>query len=326
MTCGRWTAALTATIRPRRASPGKLPVGIEKAFRNQLPDHRDELRMRSNRFGTDHIQTDPFGRFPGLVIQIKNHLHVIRQESDRHHNHVVDAIQLERFEMVADVRFQPGDVRWPAATLIDQFPAIVRQPQGLGGQAADFRELLHVITPIGHGIWNAVGCECDVVRVARLASKLGDRILQSVDVGFHEIWVVVEHQQLFNYRCRFTYGLLSRQDVLSILTTTGIGAVGGRHKRQSTADTVTCHLLHRVGEHRMPVSISPVNRQFDLMRIEFLLQGRDDITALRIDRANAAEQRIVFGHLEHSFSRNISSAEDIFEEREDIIGSFGTAE
>ena len=80
------------------------------------------------------------------------------------------------------------------------------------------------------------------------------------------------------------------------------------------------------GSKRMPVAIAPVDRQLRTVAIEFGLQRSNQLAILFVDRTLAAELVIVLGDGQHSFARNISATQHIFEEGNYLLVRLGTAE
>ncbi len=84
--------------------------------------------------------------------------------------------------------------------------------------------------------------------------------------------------------------------------------------------------LQGFGEHGMPVAISPVDRQLRPVLGEFVFERGDQFPRLLVDGALAVEMVVVLGDGQHAFARNISSAQNIFEERNHLVRRFRTAE
>src|SRR3984957_11054730 len=69
----------------------------------------------------------------------------------------------------------------------------------------------------------------------------------------------------------------------------------------------------------MPVAIPPVHRQLWPMLRQFVLERRDEVTSLLIDRALSIKVVVVLGDRQHSLARNVFAAEHIFEERNHLF-------
>ena len=101
-------------------------LGAFAAFENKLADHRDELRMYSDRFSSLHVEPDLFALLLGLGVEVEQHLHMIRHKSDRHDDDVLDIGRFfDCFQMIANVGLQPWLRRWAGATLVDEIPIVV---------------------------------------------------------------------------------------------------------------------------------------------------------------------------------------------------------
>ena len=89
--------------------------------------------------------------------------------------------------------------------------------------------------------------------------------------------------------------------------------------------SVGSHFGQRVGQHRVPVSISPVDRQRDAVPVELRPQRGDQVADLSIDRADAAEMVVVLGDLQKSLAGDVSAPRDVFQERQHIFAALGPA-
>src|SRR5712691_3134632 len=88
-------------------------------------------------------------------------------------------------------------------------------------------------------------------------------------------------------------GGASALDVFQVLPAPGIRTEYGRHEAQGAPHTVGSHFPQRVGERRMPVTISPVDRKRRAIAREFALQTSDQRAVLIVDRTLAAEMIIM---------------------------------
>src|SRR6185312_11156712 len=76
----------------------------------------------------------------------------------------------------------------------------------------------------------------------------------------------------------------------------------------------------------MPVAVSPIDREMETGGFEFRFEGGDQVAALAVDGADAIEVVIVFGDFEQALAGDVAAAEDVFEERDDILALFRAAE
>src|SRR5580704_16398694 len=76
----------------------------------------------------------------------------------------------------------------------------------------------------------------------------------------------------------------------------------------------------------MPVAIAPVDRQLRAVLREFVLESGDQFAGLLVDGAFATEMVVVLGDGQHTFARNVSAAQYVFEEGDDIVLGFRAAE
>ena len=94
---------MTRAVCAERAS---FDLRIE-AFADQLADHFDEVRVRADRRGADHVEAKLGGELLRLRVEIVFHLHVIGDEADGRDDHVLDAPRSQLAQVIADVRFEP---------------------------------------------------------------------------------------------------------------------------------------------------------------------------------------------------------------------------
>src|SRR5258708_6316485 len=76
----------------------------------------------------------------------------------------------------------------------------------------------------------------------------------------------------------------------------------------------------------MPVPVSPINRQLRPVPLQLRFQRADQVTSLLIDRALTLEVVIMFRNREHSFARDVPSAQHVFKEGKYFFFRFGTSE
>ena len=76
----------------------------------------------------------------------------------------------------------------------------------------------------------------------------------------------------------------------------------------------------------MPVSISPIDRQVDVITLKLRANRRQEFAVMLVDRADAAEVVVVLGNFQQPFARNVSASCHVFEERQNIVPAFWTAE
>src|SRR5215471_1429319 len=226
--------------------------------------------------------------------------------------------------MVEDVWFEPR-LSWSAAAALVH-EGVVLDAERCRRESSDFFELLHVVAGVGHRHGNAVRDIDDLDVLARVSGKLGKSFAQAVFSCLKKSWVIEEDAELIDLRCAFAYFRLRACDVFAVLTTSGIRTVGRSHKRKRSFDAVAFHLAQSVGEHRMPIAISPIDGKIRTVVSKFVLDGCDQITCLLVNRAFAVEVVIVFGNGEHAFARDVASAKHVFEEGDDMVMTFRTAE
>ena len=198
----------------------------------------------------------------------------------------------------------------------------VADPERFANQPRCFVKLLLVITSPGHRLRNTVSRDHDAWHLIESA----ECIAHAVATGLDERRVVVERAQFVHFR-RIVAGFdLSGANVLTILSAAGIRAVCGGHKCERPLHSVAPHFVERGRKERMPVAVSPVDGEWDSVRIEIRTQSLDEIAALIVERTLSAEVIIMFSDFEKTFARNVFAARDILEKRKDIFRTFRPAE
>ena len=129
-----------------------------------------------------------------------------------------------------------------------------------------------------------------------------------------------ERRQLFDRRCS-VYRRASRLDIFAILPASRIRTERRSRNRQRGPNAIVAHACDRVGEHRMPIAIAPVDRKPHAG----LLQRGDQLAALIVDRAATAKVVVMFRDRQHTFPRDISAAQHVLEEGNYVFALFGSA-
>lgn len=116
-------------IRPELAN-GTAFRATFQAFLNEITKCRDKLRMAADGTGAGHRDAKFVAEVAGFVIEVVQHFHMIRQETDRRDHGRLAAVSVQRAECIADVRFEPRILRTAAAALIHELPSF-RGPTNL---------------------------------------------------------------------------------------------------------------------------------------------------------------------------------------------------
>ena len=112
--------------------------------------------------------------------------------------------------------------------------------------------------------------------------------------------------------------LPGRLDVVEVLAAARIGPVRRGHERDRVAHAVRGHLGDGVGQVGMPVPVAPVQRQVQPAGGEVLPDGREQVPALLVDRADPAEEVVVVGDLGQPLAGHAAAAGDVLQERHDV--------
>ena len=101
-------------------------------FDDQVGHHGHELGMGSHRGRSHHVYAVRITLVAGFLVQVKHHLHVVRQEPHGVDDQVLEAVVMQRIDVLKDIRAQPRIFRPTATALEHQFPAFSWNLQ-LGG-------------------------------------------------------------------------------------------------------------------------------------------------------------------------------------------------
>ena len=121
----------------------------------------------------------------GFDVEIVNHLHVIRNKTDRRDNDIPHAFQL--FKVVANIWTEPWLRRRTAAALINNFPVL--DAECLGDQSPRFLELDCVVALCRHRFRNGVRSES---QMSHVAVELRVRLAYVIDIRFYEQRMIIE--------------------------------------------------------------------------------------------------------------------------------------
>ena len=90
--------------------------------------------------------------------------------------------------------------------------------------------------------------------------------------------------------------------------------------------TARFELPGHVAQVRLPVAVAPEERQADAAAVELGPQRGQQLPALVVDRAPAAEQEVVLAHLGQPLAGNAAAPGDVLQERHHVLGTFGPTE
>ena len=292
---------------------------------DQVDGHGDEGRVDPDRRGAKERDSELFGFRGSFLVQVVEDFHVVGDKADGLDDHMGDLrFVVEGFDSIADIRFEPGLLRWSGSALVDDFPVGV--PDRFADESCRFSQLQFVARVVCHRFRDAVCREEHRGRGAIFGGDLIERRFQAIGLGFDELRVIETHPSFFNQR-RFLAGQSDRSgDVFSVLAATAVATEHRGKESDGPFTAVVFHLGERIGEHGMPISVSPVDGQSNPPSVQFGLDGPNQSTALFIDGADSAKVVVVFGDFEHSFAGHILSPQDVFEEGHHVLGAFGAPE
>src|ERR1043165_7081095 len=221
--------------------------------------------------------------------------------------------------MFGNIRSQPRLHRRTTATLINELPVL--NAKLTRDQTTSLGKLQRVVAVRRYRLRNAVRSKAKL----RLPT-LFPRRPHVGNIRFDEQRVIVKLAQLLNARRAWSNLRLRVRNVFQILATTRIRTVSRSHERERIAHAIFSHASNRVDEHRMPVAIAPVDRQSWAISLQLCFERRDQIPVLLIDRTDAAKHLVMLRDLEHPLARHVAPAQDVLEERNDIVHAFRSAE
>ena len=179
---------------------------------------------------------------------------------------------------------------------------------------------------IGHRDGDAVRGEHQVGAVPQVGGKRVQRGAGARGERLDEAGVVEEAPDLVDPgRVRAHLGARPI-DVLQVLPTARVGAVGGGHQGDGPPHAVGRHGPYRVGQVRRPVPVPPVDGQRQAAGREGGADRGQQVPALLVDRAHPADRVVVLGHAGQPLRRDAAAAGDVLQERHDVVGAFRTAE
>ncbi len=267
---------------------------------------------------------------------------MVRDETDRCHHHGGYAFAVQRLQVVADVGFQPRDVRGTAAGLVDELPGVLGACP-LGHRRHDQPCHVQVLGDVGtavavrlHGAGGVRGRGGDGVRGegevrARplLRRQLGQRGEDPVHHRLDEAGVVEVVPQLVDAWHGQPLGLQRGQrlgEVLAVLPAAGVRGVGAGGQDGDAAVPGPGHLAQGVGQVGRPVAVAPVHGQIESVFREVLAQGVEQRPVLAVDRADSAEEEVVLADFLQPLLGDSPATGDVREERNHVVRSFGASE
>ena len=297
----------------------------DESFLDQIDGHGDEGRVDPDRRCSKKRDSELFGFRGSFLVQVVEDLHVVGDKADGLDDHMGDLrIVVESFDSIADIGFEPGLLRWSGSALVDDFPVGVTDR--FADESGGFSQLQFVARVVCHRFRDAVGREEHRGRGAMFGGDLVECRFQAIGLGFDELRVIETHPSFFN-QGSFLAGQSDRSgDVLSVLAATAVATEHRGKESDGAFAAVVFHLGERIGEHGMPISVSPVDGQLNTPSVQFGLDSPDQSAALFVDGADSAKVVVVFGDFEHSFAGHIFPAQDVFEEGHHVLGAFGAPE
>ena len=254
---------------------------------------------------------------------------MVADEPDRHDHDRIDPGAGEPPDFVVHVRFEPGDLGWARSTLPHEGVRWSRISDPIGDEAGGFGELRLVVGGRRHRNGDRVGGEHQ--RWSSVLTEFVDGGAGRLGEWLDEARMVVVGPNLVDVRDgqvgSTLRNLVARSDdVLAVLTTARVGRVGGREDGERTGHTVLGHPFDLVAEIGIPVAIAPVDGEAHACVGEGALKGGSLASALLVDGAHPAEVGVMLTDLGEPFARDATTAGDVLQEGDHVVGSFGSAE
>jgi hypothetical protein len=112
--------------------------------------------------------------------------------------------------------------------------------------------------------------------------------------------MIIESPELVKLGRSGAHSFLGALNVFTILPASRIGAVSRSNKGKCTPNAILPHLSKGFRQKRMPVAVSPIDRQPGTVSFQLSLQSRDQSAILCVDGTYAAEQFVVVRDFLHS--------------------------
>ena len=115
-------------------------------------------------------------------------------------------------------------------------------------------------------------------------------------------------------------------DVLAILLTARVGVLRRSDETDGVTQACGAEVTKRVWQERMPVAHADVDRKRMTRGCEATLQSVRLPSGDVRDRRHAAEELVVASHFIDALGADASAAENVRQERADVVGPLGPAE
>src|ERR1019366_3095822 len=112
----------------------------------------------------------------------------------------------------------------------------------------------------------------------------------------------------------------SALDFFQILAATGIGTESRSREPDGAANSVLAHLAKSVCQQRMPIAVTPVNRES-----YHLAQRGDQFAILIVNGAAAFEMIVVLRYCEHALTGDVAASQHILQEGDNLFALFRAA-
>lgn len=95
------------------------------AFFDEVNQTGNEGRVGTCGCGAGRSDSEAFAGGERFSVEIVDDFHVVGDESDGRDNNGCDTLVGERFEVVVDIRFEPGLMRWARTRAVGEAPGSV---------------------------------------------------------------------------------------------------------------------------------------------------------------------------------------------------------
>ena len=265
---------------------------------------------------------------------------MVRDEAQGHHGHAGDALARQLLDDVADVRFEPRDLRGPGAGLVHELPLhpvhglahLLHDPargrkvlRHVGGVPLEAHPLGAGRVGVRHG--HGVGGEQHAHGSVSTLAQGEQRVPQLGGVRAQEALGVVVLPDLLHVQLVLQPRLLQAHAVvLPVLAAAGVPGVRARGEHQQVPVPALVALAQNVRHVRVPVAVGEQHGQLHTTTPQLGLERIAQRPVLGVDGAHAAVRTVVGGHLLEPLVRDAAAARDVAQERDDVLLTLRPAE
>ena len=251
----------------------------------QVERQSGEPRLGVGRGGPRQRDAEIGGLVGQFAVQIPDDLDVVGDKPHRTHHHCLHAGLRQHGKVIADIGFQPRNLRRAGARLPDD--VVVVKARGRGDQACAVPDLPRIqagSAAVHCAQRNRMGGEHQSGLVAQLLGEFGHSVGDRVGEHLDQQRVIEILPQFLQFRGGVTNRAAGPGDILLVLGAPRIPTPGRGAEDRRPADAVGLHLGHGVLDERVPVAVAEVDRQVLAAIAEFGADGVDEFAVDPVDR------------------------------------------